>query len=346
MSTVQKDRKQLLESAVSFLSDPSIKNAPLTKKVEFLQTKGLSQEEVEAALRQSQDQSKPENLADNTQWSAVPTRNDYVYEAVPPPLPRRDWKDYFIMASVSAGLIYGVYEFTKRYVVPNILPESKSKLEQDKKEIQDQFSRVDKVLDAIEQEQEAFRVRDQEKLAELDVTLGQLKKCLEYTTRTREKMEDDFRMLKLEMTNLQNSIDKFIIKKDNSAALEKINSELNSLKSLIKNSGFAEGSHGSSAESLGRNKSPIPNNAVPSADSIPSAADILAKLNMNKKDKSIDSNEPAWKKAREESLGSSTYSIPEWQKSPLNQVTVPNWQHTLEQAEEEQEKATETQQSD
>lgn len=340
MSAVKQDRKQLFDSAVSFLNDSSVKDAPLTKKVEFLQSKGLSQEEVELALRHSQhnEESSKTDIGDQIETNINQSNQNsgYLYEAVRPPLPHRDWKDYFIMASVTAGLFYGVYEVTKRYVIPNILPDSKSKLEKDKEEIQAQFSRVDKVLDAIEQEQEEFRSRDEEKLAELDTTIGQLKVCLDQTTRTREKMEDDFRMLKSEMTNLQNSIDKFIIKKDNNRELERISNELISLKNLMKSSGFAEGSQESSFESLGRNKSPLPNNIVPSADSIPSAADILSKLNMNKKDGEIEPNEPAWKKSREESLGPITNSIPEWQKSSLNQITVPNWQHTLEEAEQDQ----------
>lgn len=31
----------------------------------------------------------------------------------PPPPPKRDWRDWFIMATVVGGVSYGVYELTK-----------------------------------------------------------------------------------------------------------------------------------------------------------------------------------------------------------------------------------------
>lgn len=338
MTAVKESRKELFDSAVSFLGDPSVKDAPLTKKVEFLQSKGLTQSEVELALKESQetpkDSKKP--LSFQTEGHRI-SGDDHLYEAVPPPLPRRDWKDYFVMATATAGLFYGVYEITKRYVIPNMLPEAKSKLEQDKEEIQSQFDKVDRVLNAIEQEQEVFRTKDDEKLEELENTIVQLQNCLEQTTNTREKMEGEFKILKLEMTNLQSTIDKFILNKDGLRELEKINAEMNSLKSLIKNSGFSESSSGNNSENNGHN-SPLPKNFVPGADAIPSAAEILSKMNIGKKD--TNSNTPAWKKAREESLGATTSSIPEWQKNSLNEVNVPNWQHTVEAAEHEQEDET------
>ncbi|CCE93612.1 Pex14p TDEL_0G02450 [Torulaspora delbrueckii] len=334
MSEVKDDRRQLFDSAVSFLSDDSVKNAPLTKKIEFLQSKGLTQEEVELALKEAQNPRRQPNLSykELSGASGAP-REDIMYEAVPPPIPRRDWKDYFIMATATAGLFYGVYELTRRYVVPNILPEAKSKLEQDKEEIQSYFDKVDKVLNAIEQEQEKVRNKDDEKLEELEATIYQLRTCLDQTTKSRDKMEDEFKMLKLEMINLQTTIDKYILNNKNVKELEKINTEVNSLKSLI-SATMAEDASGASTESLGL-KSPLAKNLVPGAKDIPSAAEILAKLNMGKKDS--DSSIPAWKKAREESVGSAGLSIPEWQKKSLNEVVVPNWQENLETAEMEEE---------
>lgn len=333
MSKVKDDRRQLFDSAVSFLRDDSVKDAPLTKKVEFLQSKGLTQEEVELALKESQEQSRatPQATQSYKELRGVP-RDEAMYEAVPPPLPRRDWKDYFVMATASAGLFYGVYELTRRFVVPNILPESKSKLEQDKEEIQSYFDKVDKVLEAIEQEQEKARNKDDQKLEELEGTIYQLQTCLEQTTKSRDKMEDEFKMLKLEMINLQSTIDKHILNNRNVKELEKITSEVNSLKSLISSS-IVEDASGASSDSLGH-KSPLSKNSVPGAKDIPSAAEILAKLNVGKRD--TESSTPAWKKAREQTVSSADLSIPEWQKNSLNEVNVPNWQDNLEAAETEQ----------
>ncbi|QLQ77992.1 hypothetical protein HG537_0A02390 [Torulaspora globosa] len=330
MSKVKDDRKELLQSAVSFLGDASVKEAPLTKKVEFLQSKGLTQEEVELALREAQEKSIGKPRGSSYRELSGNRDDETIYEAIPPPIPRRDWKDYFVMATATAGLVYGVYELTRRYVIPNLLPESKNKLEQDKEEIQSYFDKVDKVLNAIEEEQERSRARDDEKLEELESTIYQLQTSLEKTNKMRDKMEDEFKMLKLEIINLQSTIDKQILNKENVRELEKVNNELSSLKNLINSTMSENGSgHG--------HKSPLSKNAIPGADTIPTAADILTKLNLDKKE-----GTPAWKKAREESLGSAGSSIPEWQKSSLNEVNIPNWQNTVERAELEENENSES----
>lgn len=327
MAEVKEDRIKLFESAVSFLGDASVKDAPLAKKIEFLQSKGLTQEEVELALKQAQEKPNIQHTGTTYRDLSGAKRDDIVYEAMPPPIPRRDWKDYFVMATSTAGLCYGIYEITKKYVIPNLLPDSKSKLEQDKEEIQGYFNKVDKVLNAIEEEQEKARARDDEKLEELENTIYQLQTCLEKTTKTRDKMEDEFKMLKLEVINLQSTIDKHILNKDNARELEKVNGELSSLKNLI-NSSMSNSAIEGSVRDL---KSPLSKNIVPGADTIPTAAEILTKLNLDKKD-----GTPAWKKARDETLGSAGSSIPEWQKSSLNEVNIPNWQNTVESAEMEE----------
>ena len=49
--------EELINSAVSFLKDPQVGGSPLTKKVEFLESKGLNQEEIEEALKRANDNS-------------------------------------------------------------------------------------------------------------------------------------------------------------------------------------------------------------------------------------------------------------------------------------------------
>ncbi|CAR25550.1 hypothetical protein ZYGR_0A01150 [Zygosaccharomyces rouxii] len=337
MSTgVQDDRKPLFDSAVSFLSDPSVKDAPLTKKIEFLQSKGLTQQEVELALKKSQqDHEMLSQNVNNSSTATVarePDRGSLMYEAVPPPLPRRDWKDYFIMATATAGLFYGVYEVTKRYVIPNILPEAQSKLEQDKKEIQDQFERVDKLLVTLENEQSEFKKQEEQKLVELDKTVVDLQTCLEQTSYTRDKIEDEFKIMKLEMANLQSKLDTFVMAKRGDQQLENISSELESLKNLIKTREMHPGNSTSSTNDAVNHKSPLNKNPVPGVEAIPSATEILSKMNFgnnnnNNKDQE-QASVPAWKKAREESLNHSnsnpnSNSIPEWQKSAMNNTTNP-----------------------
>ncbi|CCC69656.1 hypothetical protein NCAS_0D00750 [Naumovozyma castellii] len=345
-------RSQLISSAVAFLSDSGLKDAPLTKKIEFLQNKGLTEEEIEHAINESTSKKTTSgdgsvsSINGTNPVSKVSESPEYLYEALPPLLPRRDWKDYFVMATATAGLLYGAYEVTKRYVIPNILPESKTKLEQDKEEIKSQFDRVDKVLNAIEQEQTDLRAKEEEKLNELDTMINELHTTLEQTTETRSKMESEFKMLKLEMTNLQNSLDNFISSNKNTNGLDKVSTEVESLKNLIKSSNLqqlADKSHIDKRDGIPSYVS----NGVPGIDAIPTASDLLAKLNIDndgttkngetlKEKEANEDDVPAWKRSREKSLqGKSTSSIPAWQTESNNatgSVTLPDWQTVLEEA--------------
>ncbi|CAI4039132.1 hypothetical protein SMKI_07G1030 [Saccharomyces mikatae IFO 1815] len=327
------DRKELFDSAVSFLKDESIKDAPLLKKIEFLKSKGLTEKEIEIAMKGP----KTEEIVDdevskknrNSENKANP-QDMYMYEAMPPALPHRDWKDYFVMATATAGLLYGAYQVTRRYVIPNILPEARSKLEEDKEEINDQFSKIDKVLDAIEAEQAEFRKQESETLNELSTTISDLQQVLEQTTRSRDKIEDEFRLVKLEVTNLQNTIDKFVSDNNSIQELKSIQKEMDSLKSLMNSRMDATNVQDNKLFSV----SP---NGIPGIDTIPSASEILAKMGMQEEsDKEMEDNSntnkeataiPAWKKAREQTADSDA-SIPEWQRNTTaNETSVPDWQN-------------------
>lgn len=365
------ERQELFDSAIMFLRDPTVGDAPLTKKIEFLEKKGLNPDEIERALKiakeassddhngsaettSQQDQPRPAIGADSRPTHGDRNKNQYTYQAIPPALPERDWKDYFIMTTATAGLLYGLFEVTKRYVVPNILPESKSKLDQDKEEMQKQFAKVDKLLDALEQEQSDFREKENQKLQELDTTIAELQRTLNDTTRTRETMENDFKLLKLELNHLQSSVDKFVSGNDTIQELNQMSNEITSLKNLIKNSSFGAGAAelgGKTTSNVALNdsirseletplnpttdiKSPI--SGIPGVDAIPSAAELLAKMSFNDSDDNESKNKetpnmppvPAWKQAREQTA--SKIKSNNLQEEHNNEL--PAWQAALEAA--------------
>lgn len=79
-------------SAVSFLRDPSVRDSPLSKKLAFLEAKGLSPQEIDAAMR----------MAGNTQQQP---QQQYQYAPPYAGQPRQtDWRDWFIMATVGGAV--------------------------------------------------------------------------------------------------------------------------------------------------------------------------------------------------------------------------------------------------
>ncbi|KAK4703853.1 peroxin-14, partial [Phenoliferia sp. Uapishka_3] len=97
MSSSPSSRSALLASAVSFLRDPTTASSPLAQRIAFLESKGLSPQEIEHAM------------ATASSSSVQP------YQQTPYPRRRfgqgggidefdRDWRDWFIMAVVGGGL--------------------------------------------------------------------------------------------------------------------------------------------------------------------------------------------------------------------------------------------------
>ena len=250
------------------------------KKISFLRKKGLNESEIELSLEQAK---LSKNKRDDPKGEAttgervVEETTEYAYEALPPLLPQRDWRDYFIMATASCGVLYGLYEVARRYVIPSVLPDSVSKLEQDKQEINAQFLKVDKVLEALEQRYSELKEREEQKIKELDTVTAELREAIAKTSRIGEKLEDDIEILKLRITNLQNSIEGKLSEDGAMTGLQSIEHELKSLKSLMEP--HRDGSESRVGGESG-NRLVFPQNKLPGVSDIPSAVDLLAEMNI------------------------------------------------------------------
>ncbi|OEJ88322.1 Peroxisomal membrane protein PEX14 [Hanseniaspora osmophila] len=337
------------QSAVEFLRDESIKDAPLDKKKEFLKSKGLSEDQIGQALLESaqpnhglpneSNQSSNENVEKLGQNSYLSEKPKYEYYAVPPPLPRRDWKDYLIMATSTAGVLYGCYSLTKNHIIPRIFPKERSQLDQDKKDIDSKFSKLDETLEKLESQEQALKEKEEEKIKQLEDTLKSLTETLEETESSKRKMDTEFRLMKAELLSLQNTIDKFFLDSAKMNDMDNIAKEINSLKLLMEKSASLPDS---TIMTPADNHTPVidanniantPNqerkNKIASPSSVPSASDILSKMNLKPKgstpvtkpllnpvDHETKEETPAWLNARTENESNkSKIEIPEWQKN-------------------------------
>lgn len=116
-------REDLIQSAVSFLTDPKVQSAALTKKVSFLESKGMTSEEIEEAMSRANGKAPS---ATTTTAAAAPVATQQPGGAVvpyntavatqPPPVPARpsyDWRDVFIAAVLAGGATYGLWTLAK-----------------------------------------------------------------------------------------------------------------------------------------------------------------------------------------------------------------------------------------
>lgn len=110
-------------SAVKFLQDPKVQASSLGKKVAFLESKGLTSEEIEEAMRRANGTSTGTPVVAVPASAVMVPGGQYgqaqqVMMAPPPLPPKYDWKDMFIAAVVAGGFSYGLWQITK---VGNVL---------------------------------------------------------------------------------------------------------------------------------------------------------------------------------------------------------------------------------
>ncbi|KAJ2664901.1 peroxisomal membrane protein pex14 [Coemansia sp. RSA 1200] len=153
-------REDVIESAVRFLTDPKVQSSTLAKKISFLETKGLTTDEIEYALARSkgpQADGGSQNLATvpiSGSHGPAPTYG-YASQTGPltPPPPSRpplDWKDYFIAAVVAGGLGYGLYVLVNKYVRPLLMVrDDNQRLEEEKAILLEQNEATRKQLETL-----------------------------------------------------------------------------------------------------------------------------------------------------------------------------------------------------
>ncbi len=110
------------------LQDPTVAASPVESRVAFLQSKNLTPEEVDAALARASGETPPapsySNYAPQQQVARQqqPPYGGYQqyppWPQAPPELPKRDWRDWFIMATVMGGVGYGLYTVAKVNISP------------------------------------------------------------------------------------------------------------------------------------------------------------------------------------------------------------------------------------
>ncbi|GBL51797.1 peroxisomal membrane protein pex14 [Candidozyma auris] len=346
--------EDLINSAVSFLKDPNVASSPLNKKVEFLETKGLNEQEIEEALNRANGTSTSQSNASTPSSSSTLTPSasqpqapppvPYDYYGMAPQPPERSWKDYFIMATATAGVTYGLYQVVSRYLIPSIIPPSQSRIDADKETIDEEFMKIDKVLEQMSEEQKEIKEANESKLKEIDVVIDNINDFLSKYNKDKLKFDDDLRLMKLEVDSLKNSVEKNMkLTKDNiQDELGEITEELGSLKNLIK----ARSEANSTSEHSGPRKV-APVSSIPSASEILKRAKAKSATNANSAatataNTSNTASQPgSGETSSVTSPGQTNAQIKETRPSTPGNIFaagIPEWQLKHKQAEEEAER--------
>lgn len=231
-------REELVDSAVKFLNDPQVAASSLAKRVEFLESKELTPEEVEEALKRAKDSgSTPTKVQPASSVSSGNYFSSSSFIQPSPPLPPRDWRDYFVMATVSAGIGYGIYEVAKRYVLPLIVPPTPASLEADKVALEAEFSRVESLLEQLKSDSDEVKEAERKRSEKFNDLVTQVEEAVELVKTQTQLRNSDMKLVKSQVENIKDMLPKSLEKHRElqDSALNDLQDELKSLKQLLGN---------------------------------------------------------------------------------------------------------------
>ncbi|KAK9468971.1 peroxisomal membrane anchor protein conserved region-domain-containing protein [Lipomyces arxii] len=239
-------REDFISSAVTFLLDPKAAESPLTQRIQFLESKGLNEQEIFESLRrvkspqvqigqstQNVQNAQPQNIQTT---GYIPPRPAYY----PPQRQQQQgqtWKDLFVMATASSGVTYGVYILAKRYILPLVLPPTPPALEADKQAIAAEFDRAEQLLQQIQAETLALSEAEQKRVEAVDSAVEELHKVIDDAKKQLDEREREMRQLQSEIETVRTELPKFLGRATDGHKhdLLDIQTEIKSLKQILSN---------------------------------------------------------------------------------------------------------------
>ncbi|KAK0897142.1 peroxisomal membrane protein pex14 [Friedmanniomyces endolithicus] len=246
-------REELIDGAITFLQDASVASAPVEQKIAFLRSKNLTQEEIDASLgrvgqppqsSQTQAAYSPQQQPQYRQQQSplYNQSNGYLqqqpYWPQPPPEPpRRDWRDYFIMATLLGGVGYGLYWTAQRYITPLIAPPTPPQLEQDKSHIDASFDKAFALLDQLATDTQELKNSEKARTERLDQALSEVESVIGKMKEASEERQREAKGMTRELAEIREQIPKALEKekKNTDEKLADLASEMRSLKTLVQN---------------------------------------------------------------------------------------------------------------
>ncbi|KAG8525938.1 uncharacterized protein KY384_000700 [Bacidia gigantensis] len=242
-------REDLVSSAV-ILQDPSVSNSPQDKKIAFLQAKNLTQEEVDLAFSRAGSSVPVPQQTSQYGFQSQPMPRARLspsyghghgpYQAGPwgpSPPPQRDWRDWFIMATVTSGVGYGLYTVAKRYILPLIAPPTPPQLEQDKAAIDESFEKAFALIDQLASDTATLKASEADRQEKLDTTLKDVDTVIADLKATNARRETENRIAADQIQGLKDLVPRALEgwKANGDARLDELSQEMQSLKRLLEN---------------------------------------------------------------------------------------------------------------
>ncbi|KAI5309021.1 peroxisomal membrane protein pex14 [Ascosphaera atra] len=218
-------REELVASALiligrAVLQDPSVASAPLEKKIAFMQSKNLTQEEIDVSLARAAGAS--------TAMVPAPQMNQAQAGAgYRPPLPA---------GAPGYGGPWAQQQLPPpEYITPLIAPPTPPQLQQDKEDIDEQFNKAFALIDQLTSDTASLKEAEETRSEKLDSALREVESVTSDLRSSSRRRDDDLRRISEEIRNLKDAIPKAIEgeRKGHERRLTELGTELKSLKQQV-----------------------------------------------------------------------------------------------------------------
>jgi peroxin-14 len=249
-------REDMIASAVRFLKDEKVAAAPLTKKIAFLESKGLTQLEIDAAVAQSSGAKSPTSLGipDSTTLPIVPARP--IHSPASNSWGARDILLTFAALCATGGV---AYQLVSKYVTHRF--PSYTALSDAQKEFQRALIATSQAVDAVQADARAALNSLRTDAEKLSAHAREATEALKEVSKQVEERDAQIESIAQEMQQLKSSIPEMVnsVKESQLQLLEGLQSDIRSLRSTV----MANASTGGLGSDPARSKSPKPSAMLP-----------------------------------------------------------------------------------
>ncbi|GAA6002653.1 Pex14p [Rhodotorula paludigena] len=237
------DRAQLLQSAVSFLRDPSTASSPLAQRIAFLESKGLSQPEIEQALQQAGPappgpgaSGYPGPTSSLTRYAGGPGARAGMYgPGAMVAEYQRDWRDWFIMGVVGGGIGWLTVKLAQKFLVPHLQPPSETDLEASQRALEAKYDEAAALLRTLQESTDAVAQSLDVQKADVEKELDEVRRAVSEMREGEKKRDEWAKNVGRQVDDMVKSLPSLLDKQASAqtSSLADLQTELKSLKSLL-----------------------------------------------------------------------------------------------------------------
>nr|ODN88915.1 hypothetical protein L203_02321 [Cryptococcus depauperatus CBS 7841] len=240
-------RQELVSNAVLFLNDPKVQSSSLTSRIQFLESKGLTDPEIQQALQQANAETPgvaafngpiPERPRESApKYGYTPVQGGYGQLVAPEP-PKKDWRDMFIMAMISGGVVYGLATLARKYLVPHLRPPSTTAFQETSTSLTAQYDEATHLLSELTEQTTNMQKSLEDDKERVEVVVRDVEDALQSLRDGEERWRGEMRDIRGEVESVKELVPRarLMIEKHSqtqSSVLADLQAEIRSLKALL-----------------------------------------------------------------------------------------------------------------